>query len=616
MANEIRLQRKDYYQNRLLKDEVIQQNNKEATTAPGVTDDSSIGYSEGSEWIDTTTDIKYTCTDATVGAAVWIAISDDVQNNYSGIGGPGSNDDELSGYSVGSIWIETGQNRSYICTDASAGNAIWVLSTAQAIHNFVATTDPTPNEDSSLSYSIGSIWINRASDEVFICADASVGAAAWVSLSDPNGAVTQRYDYVFYLNPDIGGGDGTISSPYSTTDEMMQDLWAQSQAGTLNVNTRSLILVSGSDVTASTIVGIGINWNMGSLEFIGVGSGASIGAIDFDQSGGAGGFINLAGLRMENLSMPSLPYTDDGLNCSFGNVVEFKDIRVTNQVTAIVGGGSTYISFSNVEIIGATTTITFVSDSGVFKADNIITIGVSLAVAQGGPDWDEAYISNFSIDGDLTLDLDETLVLVNGSCGYLEVTDGSSLNFSYSNVEAISVLLDSAPIGITGTPLVKYKTDASLPTANDDELYGYAPGSIWVDTSLAPNVDVYQCIDASTGAAVWTQLAISDVTDAIAAGVDIVQNLAATGTLTSELDISGESTILGDDFLAGAQSGGVGPYVNTFSITGISGPFVSSYLFTCPADGLVVAYVKTVDANGAIRVGLSDVTILDNANPC
>lgn len=42
-----------------------------ATTAPTVNEDSGDGYAVGSRWIDTTNDKEYVCLDATVGAAVW-----------------------------------------------------------------------------------------------------------------------------------------------------------------------------------------------------------------------------------------------------------------------------------------------------------------------------------------------------------------------------------------------------------------------------------------------------------------------------------------------------------------------------------------------------------------
>lgn len=41
------------------------------TTAPVVGDDSADGYVVGSRWIDTTNDKEYVCTDNSAGAAVW-----------------------------------------------------------------------------------------------------------------------------------------------------------------------------------------------------------------------------------------------------------------------------------------------------------------------------------------------------------------------------------------------------------------------------------------------------------------------------------------------------------------------------------------------------------------
>lgn len=46
-------------------------NNLSATTAPGVGDDSADGYSIGSRWVNTSTDLSYVCVDSTAGAAVW-----------------------------------------------------------------------------------------------------------------------------------------------------------------------------------------------------------------------------------------------------------------------------------------------------------------------------------------------------------------------------------------------------------------------------------------------------------------------------------------------------------------------------------------------------------------
>jgi hypothetical protein len=41
------------------------------TTDPGATDDSTLGYSVGSRWINTSTDAEFVCVDASIGAAIW-----------------------------------------------------------------------------------------------------------------------------------------------------------------------------------------------------------------------------------------------------------------------------------------------------------------------------------------------------------------------------------------------------------------------------------------------------------------------------------------------------------------------------------------------------------------
>ncbi len=55
-----------------IKIDALPLNNYTATTAPGVNDDSGVGYSVGSEWVDTTAGISYVCVDASSGAAVWL----------------------------------------------------------------------------------------------------------------------------------------------------------------------------------------------------------------------------------------------------------------------------------------------------------------------------------------------------------------------------------------------------------------------------------------------------------------------------------------------------------------------------------------------------------------
>lgn len=47
------------------------------------------------------------------------------------------------------------------------------------LHNFEATTDPTVNDDSTLDYDEGSLWINTTTNRAYICVDPGAGAAIW-----------------------------------------------------------------------------------------------------------------------------------------------------------------------------------------------------------------------------------------------------------------------------------------------------------------------------------------------------------------------------------------------------------------------------------------------------
>jgi hypothetical protein len=60
--------------------------NLSASTAPTSTDDSSSGYAVGSVWIDTTNDKAYVCVDATISSAVWTEITSqgEVGMNWQG----------------------------------------------------------------------------------------------------------------------------------------------------------------------------------------------------------------------------------------------------------------------------------------------------------------------------------------------------------------------------------------------------------------------------------------------------------------------------------------------------------------------------------------------------
>jgi hypothetical protein len=63
--------------------------------------------------------------------------------NFSGAAAPTVNEDSGDGYAVGSIWVDTTNDKSYICADATATAAVWLDTSKQGTMNDVID-DTTP----------------------------------------------------------------------------------------------------------------------------------------------------------------------------------------------------------------------------------------------------------------------------------------------------------------------------------------------------------------------------------------------------------------------------------------------------------------------------------------
>jgi hypothetical protein len=72
-----------------------------------------------------------------------------ILNKFDATTAPGVGDDINDGYSVGSIWVNISTDEVYTCTDNTAGSAVWVLASNEATDWFSITNKPTefPPED-------------------------------------------------------------------------------------------------------------------------------------------------------------------------------------------------------------------------------------------------------------------------------------------------------------------------------------------------------------------------------------------------------------------------------------------------------------------------------------
>ena len=73
-----------------------------------------------------------------------------------------------------------------------------------------SVSNPTVNDDINDGYGIGTIWINTATDTSFILVDSNAGAAIWNQIDNESGSVNGTDANNFVLDQDGTGGDVTL----------------------------------------------------------------------------------------------------------------------------------------------------------------------------------------------------------------------------------------------------------------------------------------------------------------------------------------------------------------------------------------------------------------------
>ena len=82
--------------------------------------------------------------------------------------------------------------------------SVFALTEDIPLDNTTATTDPTSTDDVSEGYSVLSRWVNTTSDTVWICADATEGAAVW-NTAGPGADGADGAEW--FVGPSATGGD-------------------------------------------------------------------------------------------------------------------------------------------------------------------------------------------------------------------------------------------------------------------------------------------------------------------------------------------------------------------------------------------------------------------------
>lgn len=132
--------------------------NLTAIVAPLPGDDDLDGYSVGSRWIDTVTNIEYVCTDATTGSAVWIALpgatstlTTPAGNAFESVGYDGS---ALDANTVGFIAASPGYSITGATGVVVASSGTWAASASQ-LNMAVATSGNLSGICSTIACNVG-----------------------------------------------------------------------------------------------------------------------------------------------------------------------------------------------------------------------------------------------------------------------------------------------------------------------------------------------------------------------------------------------------------------------------------------------------------------------------
>lgn len=127
--------------------------NLNASAAPTATDDSTAGYSVGSRWVDTTNDKEYVCLDATASAAVWTETTQDTSTQVTASSTFGDDNRLLRsdgtgrGAQASPITVDDSGNMSGVGTFSSGGGGFTVDDDGDVTaKSYTAQRSPVPTQ--------------------------------------------------------------------------------------------------------------------------------------------------------------------------------------------------------------------------------------------------------------------------------------------------------------------------------------------------------------------------------------------------------------------------------------------------------------------------------------
>jgi hypothetical protein len=449
---------------------------------------------------------------------------------------------------TGRLYKKTGDNGLWYKPD-SAGVEVNLALDGDIVNKRNASAAPTANDDSANTsgnglFAVGSEWIDVAVGKVYNCVDATITAAIWklISLDTTDnlseGATNKYYTEVrVAANTDVATNTthrGLTTNPHSVTKAQI------GLTDVINIKDNNTAIApptvtddSNSDYSVGSI------WTDATNQLSYICTNASVGAATWKPM-----------LITDTDEVP-----EGAVNLYYTDVRA--DARITLQKGAINGIAeldatgkvpSSQINVDSLTYLGGwdanTNTPTIVSGVGTSSEYYIVTTSGTTTI-DGISDWQ---LNDWVIFNGVVwekIDQSESVISVAGKIGIVtiqlaDITDlatttdlpeGTNLYYTETRVNAnTNVSLNTthrgqttnphsvtkAQVGLTNVADVLSKYDATAaPTANDDSVNTstngiFTVGSLWFDVT---NDLTYSCLDATSTAAVWKLMTITDTDD-------------------------------------------------------------------------------------------------------
>lgn len=481
-----------------------------------------------------------------------------------------------------------------------------------------------------------------------------------------NSFVPYTNDFTLYLDSSAPpGGDGSAGTPWDNLDD------ALTAAGSLPAGSYSLRVFPGAYTASGPVAwpcdGTGVTYNpLGT-----VASGCSFGtATTITTIAGQNEIMTweniamTANLTVDTTASTSIPdcfltfkggyyqdfvyngVADDSANVNMfssgvgGITVNSGTLSITqNQIMGAVtvdGASSVLNANSCFHLFGGAISLT---NNAVLNVGNILKSDTATVLDGTAGSTINTDGASFKFINPATL----ATVNINNKCEYTDIAGlttngtvivGNSITpptafqlLSGNNVRHEAGGLEADVSAYDGIPQIKAGATSNLktnwsaglgPTVLDDDTAGYSVGSMWVDITAD---NVYQCVDSSTGSAVWKQLdggagaiAIDNLTDA-KTGVNAISlgYKPATGYIGQSISVSSTGPALVPDGLCA-----VAPLIP--SLSGINNSFMGKGSGLTLTSGTTNSFFganagsSCTTGSGNICIGSSSNVITGNEN--